>query len=313
MELQIRPMTFEERKYSYEQSSQLMSQTGSIGRLRGDFGRSGTEFWTTWEDHRPDLKTYPFKVELDDVINALRSDEYGLLKDRRSMVSFSRAAPDSAFKGNYTTEYGFRVDTKDHAYLIRCNPQQGDYNFYCFCYITKWLDRHIERAGSDIRFIDSGYNELFRLPDGEQITITLSTDEKLDRACRFVDETHLEVGRNLYHICEFAERMERNGSTYAPKETPLPPKCFTVMPSSGDIIEVTRYEKAYRPIRKREAFETEAGRDLFVETANKKWGVTKAQEAAMLAGSLFGWDTPAAKPKNYDENGKAIKPKDRER
>ena len=69
MELQIRPMTFEERKYSYEQSSQLMSQTGSIGRLRGDFGRSGTEFWTTWEDHRPDLKTYPFKVELDDVIS----------------------------------------------------------------------------------------------------------------------------------------------------------------------------------------------------------------------------------------------------
>lgn len=33
MELHIRPMCFEERKYAYEQSSQLMSQTGSIGRL----------------------------------------------------------------------------------------------------------------------------------------------------------------------------------------------------------------------------------------------------------------------------------------
>lgn len=106
MELQIRPMRFEERKYTYEQSSQLMSQTGSIGRLRGDFGRSGTEFWTTWEDHRQDLKTDAFKAELDEVINALRSEEYGLLKDRRSMVSYSRAEPDSTFKGNYTTEYG---------------------------------------------------------------------------------------------------------------------------------------------------------------------------------------------------------------
>ena len=75
MELQIRPMTFEERKYSYEQSSQLRGQTGSIGRLRGDFGRNGTEFWTTWEDHRQDLKTDEFKVELDEVI-----------KDRKSVV-----------------------------------------------------------------------------------------------------------------------------------------------------------------------------------------------------------------------------------
>lgn len=100
MELQIRPMTFEERKYSYEQSSQLMSQTGSIGRLRGDFGRSGTEFWTTWEDHRQDLKSDAFKAELDHVINALRSEEYGLLKGRQSMVRFARAEPDSAFKGS---------------------------------------------------------------------------------------------------------------------------------------------------------------------------------------------------------------------
>ncbi|NBJ74970.1 hypothetical protein D1841_17745, partial [Neglecta sp. X4] len=140
MELHIRPMCFEERKYAYEQSSQLMSQTGSIGRLRGDFGSGGMEFWTTWEDHQKDLKTDAFKAELDDVINALRSEEYGLLKDRRSMVSFARREPDSAFKGNYTTEYGFRVDTKEHALLIRCNPQQGDYNFYCFCYVSKWLD-----------------------------------------------------------------------------------------------------------------------------------------------------------------------------
>lgn len=86
MEPQIRPMGFEERKYSYAQSPQLMSQTASIGRLRGDFGRSGTEFWTTWEDHRQDLKTDAFKTELDEVINVLRSEKCGLLKDWKSMV-----------------------------------------------------------------------------------------------------------------------------------------------------------------------------------------------------------------------------------
>ena len=38
--------------------------------------------------------------------------------------------------------------------------------------------------------------------------------------------------------------------------------------------------------------------------ANEKIGVTKAQEAAMLHGSMFGWGVPAANPKSYDENGK---------
>ena len=32
-----------------------------------------------------------------------------------------------------------------------------------------------------------------------------------------IDEYHTEVGSNLYHICEFAERMERNGHAYEPK------------------------------------------------------------------------------------------------
>lgn len=55
--------------------------------------------------------------------------------------------------------------------------------------------------------------------------------------------------------------------------------------------------------------ENEAIKDKF----NEKLGVTKAQEQAMLAGSMIRWDSIAAKPKSYDENGKAIKPKDYER
>lgn len=170
MELFIRPMTLEERKYTYSQSSQLMGQTGSIGRLRGDFDSDGNGFFTSWDDHVASYKTDEFKAELDEVINHLRSDSGMLLKCRSAMAAFCREYPESAFDGNYCKEYGFRADTEGFAYLIRCNPNKGDYNFYVFTYVSQWLDKHIQNAGRGIRFIDSRYNELFRIKDGDSMT-----------------------------------------------------------------------------------------------------------------------------------------------
>ena len=46
-----------------------------------------------------------------------------------------------------------------------------------------------------------------------------------------------------------------------------------------------------------------------MDECNESGGVSKAQAAAMLAGSMFGWEVPAADPKNYDEQGQPIKPK----
>ena len=214
--MEIRVLTQPEQKYTYAQSMQLEGQTGCIGHLRGDFGGSGNEFYTAWSDTKEQWKTDEFKAELDDVINALREDK-GLLHSRRDMAAFVRANPDAAFMGNYCTEYAFRVDTDKHAFLLRCNPTKGDYNFYCYCYVKEWLDKHISRAEKGIRFIDPHYKELFRIPDGGKITITYDWGEKAEKTCRFIDEYHTEVGSNLYHICEFAERMERNEHSYEPK------------------------------------------------------------------------------------------------
>ena len=75
----------------------------------------------------------------------------------------------------------------------------------------------MEKAEQGIRFIDPHYKELFRIPDGGKIIITYDWGEKAEKSCRFIDECHTEVGSSLYHICEFAERMEKNGATYEPK------------------------------------------------------------------------------------------------
>ena len=214
--MEIRALTQSEQKYTYAQSMQLEGQTGCIGHLRGDFAPSGYGFYTTWSDTRGQWKTDEFQSELDEVINALREDK-GLLHNRYDMTAFARANPESAFKGNYCAEYGFRVDTEKHAFLLRCNPLKSDYNFYCYCYVKEWLDRHIKNAEKGIRFISPDYKEKFRIPDGGKIIITYDWGEKAEKSCRYIDEYHTEVGSNLYHICEFAERMERNGHTYEPK------------------------------------------------------------------------------------------------
>lgn len=95
----LRPLTVPERKYTYAQSSQLQGQTGNIGYLRGDFGSSGDQFYTTWFDTRPQWKSDEFKRDLDDVINALRSEEYGLLQSRSQMVRYGRENKESEMQG----------------------------------------------------------------------------------------------------------------------------------------------------------------------------------------------------------------------
>jgi hypothetical protein len=71
-----------------------------------------------------------------------------------------------------------------------------------------------------IQFIDSDYNELFRIPDGGNIKIIYPPGDDrgtVTRQCVFFDETHTRVGNNDYHIREFAERMEGIGARYEPE------------------------------------------------------------------------------------------------
>ena len=81
----------------------------------------------------------------------------------------------------------------------------------------------------------------------------------------------------------------------------LPEHCYTVLPSSGQLIEVRRGEKGYYPC----AYSTgdRAYNKVLADYFNAHEGITKAQAAAMLTGSLFGWDTPGADPSQYDLDG----------
>ena len=201
--MDYRVLTEAERKYTFSQSQQLSMQTGLIGYLRADFGSTGKEFYSTWNDFRKALKTDDFKKEFDLVINSYRFGDGEFLSGRSTMSKFRN-------------QYGVRVDTERYSYLMRLNPNRGEYNLYCYCYQKEWLNNHLKNAERGIRFIDPHYQEQFRIADGEKISIKLGDGKTMERTCRYIDDYHLEVGTNLYHICEFAELCERNGHTVEP-------------------------------------------------------------------------------------------------
>lgn len=303
MDLDMRALTEKEDKYTFSNSMQISMQCGLIGHLRADMDSDGNGFFSSWEDYRKELKTNEFKDEFDKVINSLR-EEGGILYNRKALAKYCYSSP-QAKMNNEHDYYGVRVDTEKYAYLCRLNPNKGEYNLYCYCYIKDWLDKHIRSAEKGIRFITPEYKEKFRISDGEKIRITFSDGEVKDRVCRYIDDSHVEVGDDLYHICEFAERMEQCGATFIPLRSDLPEVCYSILPSSGDVIIIKHGESGY--YRCEYSTEDKAFNREFANDRNANLGVSKAQIEAMLVGSMYGWDVPGADPKSYDVNGTLLR------
>ena len=311
-DLYITPITENLEKYTFRQSNQLYQQTGCIGYLRADLGSSGKEFYSTWNETCSFFKTEEFSKEFDDVINALRLDDtYGRLLNDRTRLSCYCHEHAKQYSGADNQYYGIRVGTDRHTYLLRLNPRQGEYNLYCYCYVKKYLETHLVQASKGIRFITPHYREIFRIPDGDKIRITRSDGERVDKVCRYIDDYHTEVGDRLYHICEFAELMERNGSKVIPLRSSLPERSYAVHPENGSLIIITKGESGYTDVNDSKN-SAEKNKEL-ADGHNAEMGVTKAQKEAMLGGITNGWQTPSANPQNYNEQGKFIHSKQHER
>ncbi|MDD2301382.1 MAG: hypothetical protein PHG30_02355 [Eubacteriales bacterium] len=78
----------------------------------------------------------------------------------------------------------------------------------------------------------------------------------------------------------------------------LPDACLTLMPSDGRLIYIERGVNGYHT-SEWETGDPQKNRKI-ADFYNEKRGVTQAQEKAMLNGSLFGWDVPAADPNRYE-------------
>ncbi len=226
MRLDMDAIQLTEEKDLFYSTREEPKALGCIGHLRGDFGKDGKEFWTTWHPHENHEKNDEFfRAIFDAVINACRESEMPLF-DRGSMRKYCRENPHCRLVDMKDGTWGFRISTQDFMLYLRCHPQVvGDYNFYCYCY-----DKHM-----------------------------------------LMDKLAGDRG--------------------------LPRYCYSYLPTTGEEIRIDFGTKGYTPYRTLKS-------DRDVKAVNREIGVTAAQAEAMKAGSMFGWNVPAADPKNYDENGK---------
>ncbi|MCQ1530081.1 hypothetical protein [Lutispora saccharofermentans] len=129
--ISLRPIIDDEAKLLYSDSN-TKSQDAWIGRLRGDFGRNGGEFWHTWFSHVEELQTQQFNDILQEVVDLLRKD--GLLKNIAAMRAYCLQHPESKINEDNCPSYGFIAETAEYQFYIRCFPYPGDYHFNIYAY-----------------------------------------------------------------------------------------------------------------------------------------------------------------------------------
>lgn len=147
-----------------------------------------------------------------------------------------------------------------------------------------------------IRFIDSNYVNLFFLPDGANIRLIHANGEERILPCGFIDEYHLKVGREVFHICQFAELMERNGTQYQPeKPLPLPERCHALHPETGELIVLRRWERGYKvsPFCQKD----KQSNQRLADQENGASHIGRQQVSQMVSGAFGGWQHDSPKRK----------------
>jgi len=136
------------------------------------------------------------------------------------------------------SDCGFRIyEHVEFGYFFGIDVIDGEgYDFYENHWIPAyeacglhWHDEEAEQMGEpkQIRFIDPQYNELFRIPDGGSIVVTRpegemypGVQEQWIAICKYLDDTHVSINGECYHIRQFAEIQQNIGSTYFPEPNP---------------------------------------------------------------------------------------------
>lgn len=124
----------EENDLFYSQGEDADASSGCIGHLRGDFYHNEV-LRTTWWPHHWDksLNDKRFKVDLARVMEWLQS-EFAPLQSMEAIQRFCRRQEEFGLPNQNRGACGICIETSLYRYMLRCLPQEGDYNAYLYCY-----------------------------------------------------------------------------------------------------------------------------------------------------------------------------------
>ena len=159
----------------------------------------GGDFEYTVFDKQTKQKTAEGKISLDDVLDGIDPTHDHLAAARAAAIG-AAGLQSGPLGGSDVAQVGLTSlkDFRDSDIRRR----------------SIWEPETLPR--DDIRFINSGYDEQFRLPNGGKIEVEYP-DRTFSAKCEYIDDYHTYVGIEVYHICQFAEVLERGGGVCRPE------------------------------------------------------------------------------------------------
>ena len=159
----------------------------------------GGDFEYTVFDRQTRQKTAEGKISLDDVLDGIDPTHDHLAAARAAAIG-AAGLQSGPLGGSDVAQVGLTSlkDFRDSDIRRR----------------SIWEPETLPR--DDIRFINSGYDEQFRLPNGGKVEVEYP-DRTFSARCEYIDDYHTYVGSEVYHICQFAEVLERGGGVCRPE------------------------------------------------------------------------------------------------
>lgn len=197
---------------------------------------------------------------------------------------------------------------------------RGDFGTTGELFCTTWFDENEAlKTGQFKQELDNVVNAL------RQNGLLGSRSQMEARCNRFPDALiktqwrkemafRMETGQHTYFLRCIPGKGDYNFYLYAfdkaafmealRQQKGLPLLCWSRLKSTGEVIAIKYGESGYHK------WDTSGYKGIpsqeVVDHLNDTGGITKAQATAMEAGSMFGWHSPGADPRNYDKDGRFL-------
>ncbi len=136
----IRPLAVDERNLFFPMKPEENKAHGTIGVFSFRFAKRGKTIWCSWHPIGPEkLVTSTFKEECNAIVKELGQNVLSGLAGMKHFCSENGGQ----IEGDWTTTYGYIIDTPNYLCCLRCVPVRCDYNANLIFYDKQSQVQHL--------------------------------------------------------------------------------------------------------------------------------------------------------------------------